>query len=164
MGERILGVGTTQRPCEEAANGGRHFLAGPEHRKNCAPHYNEVKKIILKIREYALPEILAVPSSAITKRAVENSLAGLVLTPAMLYWYFQGFREMRTSKVDLGLGTIGFVLSLIITLRLAHSSFLPIESTKNAKTVPLACFPPDTAKWDGFSTDSPLIAATDSLR
>ena len=55
-----------------------------------------------------------------------NSLASLVLTPALLYWYFQGFRGLRIPRVELALGIIGFMLSLIITLKLAHSSFLPI--------------------------------------
>ena len=55
-----------------------------------------------------------------------DALANLILTPALLYWYFQGFRGWETGKAELALGTTGFVVSITLTLTLAHSSLLPI--------------------------------------
>lgn len=54
-----------------------------------------------------------------------DALANLVLTPALLYWCWKSFRLVR-SAAEVSLWTAGFAVALLLTFRLAQSSYSPI--------------------------------------
>jgi PAS domain S-box-containing protein len=55
-----------------------------------------------------------------------DALANVVLTPALLYWSSKRFRALRPRTVELAVWVVGFALSLVIALTLAHSVYSPI--------------------------------------